>query len=172
MTSFLFIIRKARPDDASDILALYRRVARVPGGLARLEHEIDAAYVNGFVVRAQDAGIELLAIDAEHGLVGEIHASPSPLHVFSHVLTDLTIAVDPIAQGRGVGRRLFEALLDQVRTAHPEILRVELIASASNRRAISLYTSLGFQQEGEMRGRIRTPEGGFEADIPMAWHRS
>ncbi|MCH2097329.1 MAG: GNAT family N-acetyltransferase, partial [Pseudomonadales bacterium] len=71
-----------------------------------------------------------------------------------------------------VGRRLFEALLEQVRTAHPEILRVELIASASNRRAISLYTSLGFEQEGEMRGRIRTPEGGFESDIPMAWHRS
>jgi len=166
------IVRPARLDDAADILALYRRVARVPGGLARLEHEIDAAYVDGFVDRAQDAGIELLAIDAEHGLVGEIHALASPLHAFAHVLSDLTIAVDPIAQGRGVGRRLFEALLAQVRDAHPDILRVELIARESNARAIAFYASLGFEQEGEMRGRIRTPEGAFESDIPMAWHRS
>ena len=172
MMDVLPLLRRARLDDAADILLLYRRVAQVPGGLERLAHEIDEAYVNRFVERAHVCGIEMLAIDPELGLVGEIHASPSPLHVFSHVLTDLTIAVDPIAQGRGVGRRLFEALLEQVRTAHPEILRVELIASASNRRAISLYTSLGFEQEGEMRGRIRTPEGGFEADIPMAWHRS
>lgn len=77
----------------------------------------------------------------------------------------------PEAQGSGVGRRLFEEFLAEVRTNRPEVLRVELIARESNARAIAFYESLGFRREGRMEGRIRNLDGSFEADIPMAWGR-
>lgn len=48
--------------------------------------------------------------------------------MFNHVLSDLTIAVDPEYQGRGLGNRLFQTLLDHVTEERKDILRVELIA--------------------------------------------
>lgn len=34
------------------------------------------------------------------------------------------------------------------------------------------YQTLGFVIEGKMVNRIRSVDGGFEADIPMAWIRA
>jgi putative acetyltransferase len=87
------------------------------------------------------------------------------------VLGNLTVAVSPAAQGRGIGRRLFERLLTEVRLHWPHIQRVELVTQESNQRAQRLYESLGFVREGRMERRIRSPHGGVEADIPMAWLR-
>ena len=53
----------------------------------------------------------------------------------------------------------------------PDITRVELIVRQSNDRALRFYESLGFQREGELRLRIRNPDGSLDADIPMAWIR-
>lgn len=41
-------VRPTSADDQPGVLALYRRVAAVPGGLARLADEVDEAYVAGF----------------------------------------------------------------------------------------------------------------------------
>ena len=49
------------------------------------------------------------------------------------------------------------------------ISRVELIVRESNERALAFYESLGFEREGEMRGRILNADGSLESDIPMAW---
>lgn len=149
--------------------ALYRAVAAVPGGLARLEDEVSRAYVEAFLIAASERGIGFVAFD-ESGLLGEIHCYRAGLFCFSHVMSELTIAVHPRAQGRGVGRALFKSLLQAVE-ASPDIDRVELIARESNRGAIGFYESLGFVQEGEMRGRIRNLDGSVESDIPMAWLR-
>ena len=44
--------------------------------------------------------------------MGEIHATRIGPRQFSHVLTELTIAVHPDIQGRGVGSRRFGALFE------------------------------------------------------------
>lgn len=166
-------VRAAVVDDVPGILALYRRVAAVPGGLARLEHEVSEAYVADFVGKSLANGIVQVAESPSHParIVGEIHAYSPGLYCFSHLLSDLTIAVDPEAQGGGVGRRLFESLLDRVVDERPEIVRVELIARASNCKALRFYESLGFVREGRLVGRIRNVDGSFESDIPMFWAR-
>lgn len=51
------------------------------------------------------------------------------------------------------------------------ILGIELIARESNQRAINFYQTLGFVIEGKMLNRIQSVDGGFEADIAMAWFR-
>jgi putative acetyltransferase len=164
-------IRRSRITDRTALLDLYLRVARVPGGLARLASEIDAAYVDDFLGKALKSGISYVAVTDEDQLAGEIHAYSPGLFCFSHVLGDLTIAVDPETQGMGVGRKLFAALMNDVTSSRPEISRVELIARESNVGAIRFYESLGFAKEGRLRQRIKNPDGSLESDVPMAWTR-
>jgi len=162
--------RFATLNDKYKILALYREVTSRPHGLVREAYEITEEYVDKFLGNSLADGIILVVDDGEGaGLVGEIHTYRPTLIALSHVLEHLTVAVHPSFQRRGVGRALFIAMLDKVRSDHPEILRVELIAKESNHAAISLYKSLGFLEEGRMEKRIKKPDGSFEADILMVW---
>jgi GNAT superfamily N-acetyltransferase len=67
------------------------------------------------------------------------------------------IAVDPAAQGRGVGRAVMEAVLDRARGA----AGARLLQDAFNRASLSLYAALGFAAKeplallsGEPRGQV------------------
>jgi len=169
-----FSIRRTAASDAAAIEQLYRLVAAPPGGLAREPDEISTEYIGQFVRRATTDGLGFLAVSADgaNGLpAGELHCYPPGPRTFGHVLGDLTVAVHPAWQGRGVGRALFKALLDEVIRNRPAVSRIELVARESNDRAIGLYESLGFRREGRLEGRVRRTDGVIEADIPLAWHR-
>lgn len=162
------MIRKAVESDHAGIVALYRAVAATPGGIARRPEEVSDAYVRGFMQEAAQGGLEF--VYEEDGVVlGEIHAASPGIACFAHVLSDLTIAVSPLAQGKGVGRQLFTALLDEVRQHMPAITRVELYARDANKRARALYESLGFVEEGRLRARIIDANGQPETDTIMGW---
>ena len=165
------MIRAATADDAVAIFEVYRRVAAIPGGLARLEGEIDRGYVSNFLHRSLDNGMALVAENGDGRIVGEIHAYSPGIYCFSHVLSELTIAVDPDQQSRGIGRQLFQVLLGRITDERPDVTRVELIARESNIKALRFYESLGFVPEGRLTGRIKNVDGSFESDIPMAWQR-
>ena len=162
-------IRESSTQDLDAVFALYQRVAETPGGLARLVDEISPGYVSGFLERAHESGLSLVSVD-DGRIVGEIHAYSPQLYCFSHVWSELTIAVDPSAQGQGIGRALFVEFMRRV-DARDGLDRVELIARESNQRAIEFYKTLGFRQEGRFEARIRNVDNSVEADIPMAWLR-
>jgi putative acetyltransferase len=162
-----FTIRPATPRDAAAILALHRKVAAVPGGLAREPEEVTADYVAHAMAAAADGGVGLVAVDAKSGLCGELHVERMKVAIFSHVLTDLTVAVDPDWQGRGVGSALFRALIETARTMSPPVGRIELWTGAANLGAQRLYQRLGFRIEGRMIGRGRYSDGHVEDDIVM-----
>lgn len=167
-----FTIVAGKRADTQALITLYRTVAATEGGLARTEAEISEAYVTSLVEKSLATGILLMArLPENQKLIGEIHAYQLGPQVFAHVLSELTIAVDPACQGRGVGKALFTELLRRVSEERPDILRVELIARESNQKAIAFYQKLGFRLEGRFERRIRSVGGGYEADIPMAWQR-
>lgn len=157
-------IRSATLNDAASIGRLYRDVARLSGGIARTEAEITDAYIQGNLTAALSRGLCLLA-EADGVILGEIHAcAPVPAQ-FAHVLSDLTVAVSPQAQGQGVGRCLFLALIERTRRDLPHIRRIELMCREGNHRGIALYESLGFVQEGRLKGRVVLPDGTLEDDL-------
>lgn len=162
-----FSVRRATPEDASAILALHRKVAAKPGGLARQPDEVTADYVAHAMAAAGDGGVNLVAVDADGAVCGELHVERMKVAIFAHVLTDLTVAVDPDWQGRGVGSALFRALIDIARTMTPPVGRIELWTGAANLGAQRLYQRLGFQIEGRMIGRGRYADGHVEDDIVM-----
>ncbi|MGE5509005.1 MAG: N-acetyltransferase family protein [Chitinophagales bacterium] len=93
----------------------------------------------------------------EHVLVAEVDgkvvgvASLSVLGGRRRHVGDLSLAVHEEYQGRGIGRRLMQALLD-VADNYLGLARTELEVVSDNTRAIRLYESLGFQVEGAKRG--------------------
>ncbi|KAH3766240.1 GNAT family N-acetyltransferase [Pelomyxa schiedti] len=174
----MFLVRSATLDDVDAIQQLYKCVARTTkGGIAREEDEIPREYVLNNVTSALTrGGLCLVATRAPSAtttgvsvaqpmtaestadpgwIVGEIHCYRAVPRVFSHVLGDLTVVVHPECQGHGLGRLLFDQVLGRVRSGMPDVMRVELIARESNRRAIGLYESLGFVREGRLERRIR-----------------
>jgi ribosomal protein S18 acetylase RimI-like enzyme len=164
------MIRKAAAGDRAQVLALYKLVATIPDGIARTPAEVTDDYVGGFMQKAAADGVELVWEEGGR-ILGEIHASCPGIAALAHLLTDLTIAVAPGAQGRGVGRGLFQALLDEVTERLPHIHRVELFARVSNERARSLYRSLGFVEEGRLRSRVNNSLGVAGDDTLMGWLR-
>lgn len=163
--------RTADIDDVHRLIKLYKAVAQTEGGIARVEQEISESYVRDFLEKSLSSGIIIVGEnpDDPEELVAEVHAYKAGIKVFDHVLGDLTIVVHPKFQGKKLGRTIFTIFLEEVGRNRPDIGRVELIAREGNLKAIELYQSLGFQIEGRLEMRIKTPEGNYEADIPMGW---
>ena len=129
--------------------------------------EMDLAWVQGFLSRAVANGVSLgLWSDGE--LCGEIHAARAGPRQFDHNLMDLTVAVHPDWQGKGLGARLFEGLFEAATAMSPRIERIELAVREGNLGAIRLYQRLGFVIEGRHPGRVRLPDGRVEMDLTMA----
>jgi ribosomal protein S18 acetylase RimI-like enzyme len=163
----MFTVRRANDSDKHKILELYKKVATIAGGIARTAEEITPPYVQNFMDHSSKTGMELV-IENGDTIIAEMHCYQLSPKVFHHILSELTIVVDPDFHGKGVGKKIFTYLLDHITTQRPDILRVELIARESNQKAIAFYKQLGFKEEGRFEQRIANQEG-FEADIPMAW---
>ena len=163
--------RTAVFEDWQKIKALHLEVARQKTGIARWEHEVTDEYVKSFMNKAMDGGLMIVCEHPEdpEQLIAEVHASKSKLHVFRHLMSDLTIAVHPAFQGKKIGRTIFTIFLEEIALHHPDIGKVQLVTRESNVRALQLYQSLGFKIEGRFEMQIRTPDGNYEADIPMGW---
>jgi ribosomal protein S18 acetylase RimI-like enzyme len=164
-------IRTAELSDVHKIKTLYLRVSESGDGISRKPHEVTDEYITNFVTKSLESGLIIVAdhpTDSEQ-IIGEIHGYTPGIEVFKHILSDLTIAVDPEFQGQKIGRTLFTIFLEEIGLNRPDVGRVELVTRESNHRAIKLYQSLGFQIEGRMEMRIKTKENLYEADIPMGW---
>lgn len=163
--------RTATIEDLDRLLRLYKMVAGIEGGIARLEQEITNDYVLNFLGKSLSNGLIIVGEnpDDANELVAEIHAYKPGIQVFDHVLSELTMVVHPSFQGKKIGRTILTIFLEEVGRNRPEIGRVELIARESNEKAIALYQSMGFLIEGRLEMRIRTTERHYEADIPMGW---
>ena len=167
-----YLLKTATSNDVEGIRELYSAVATVVGGLARTADEISPDHIEQFVRKSVESGIIIIARASGSGeIIGEIHAYALGPKVFSHVLGELTIAVHPDRQGIGIGKAIFTEFMRRVKEERLDILRVELIARESNRKAIEFYEKLGFLIEGRFASRIKSVGGGFEDDIPMAWTR-
>ncbi|MEJ0026967.1 MAG: GNAT family N-acetyltransferase [Rhizomicrobium sp.] len=146
-----FLIAALNADATDKVVALYRAAAG-GGGLARAPDEIDEAYVGKFLEAASRDGIGRAVFARDGTLIGEIHAQRMTPRQFRHVLTDLTVAVHPDWQGKGLGSLLFAQLIAAARETVPPITRIELFAREGNMGAIRPLSAHGLQDRGPVRG--------------------
>lgn len=161
-------IKKGELKHTYELLQIYQKVARLPDGIIRKQTEINEDYIKEFLGCSIENGIVLIGL-SDGKIVGEIHAYTPSLFAFQHILTDLTIVVDPNYQGKGIGRKLFESFLNIVLAEWKHIKRVELYTREHNHRNVRFYESLGFINEGRQRDKIFISESEFNTPIHMVW---
>ena len=159
------LIRQARQDDGPAIAQGEADVTATPGLLNTAPNEIPlTAYQDKIAILTDHPrGLYILAEEGGH-VAAHLLLDPLPLQANNHIVT-LTIVVYPKWQERGVGRALMEhAITWAVRT--PGIEKIELMVRAANERAINLYRSLGFEEEGRIKNRVKLANGYLD-DIAM-----
>ena len=160
-------IRIARADDAAVVAAAERAIACVPGLLASRPDEIDDAVMRATIVELVERGRGCFVVAERAGeIVGHAFLEPLPLAVTAHVVR-VTIAVHEGHQGHGIGRALMNELLRWARES-PAVDKVELQVRSSNARAIGLYRSLGFVEEGRKTRRLKIGPNEYLDDVYMA----
>lgn len=164
-----FAIRSSTMEDIDAVRALYQKITKVPDGIIRRKEEITQEYIGGFLKNSLTDGISLTAFKKNGSIIGEIHAYTPPIFAFQHLLTDLTIMVDPDFHGQGIGRRLFETFLSKVQIEFRHIYRVELFVREHNEKNIRFYKSLGFINEGRQKGKIFMELGLLQTPLHMVW---
>ena len=103
----------------------------------------------------------LFALEDDDQLVGSLGLHPTAIQG----VLSLGMWILPEWRGRGGGRMLIEAALAAVPAdAH----KVELEVFPDNEVAISLYRSLGFEEEGLRRDHHRREDGSLRSALLMA----
>jgi putative acetyltransferase len=156
-------LRSFEPGDAAVVSALMGRIGTFEGTLQL--PDVPVASRIEMLQRPEPTACRLVAVDGENvvGIAG-LHAAHPGLRR-SHVRA-LGIAIAPEWQGRGLGRQLIERLLAWADN-WGHVLRVELHVHEDNERAIALYRSLGFVEEGRHRG-YALKNGRFVDSFSMA----
>ena len=156
-------LRSAEPADAPAISALLGSPGAFEGTLQL--PDVPVASRLEFLQKFDPASCRLVALSG-NAIIGTagLHAAGPGLRR-AHARS-LGIIVAREWQGRGVGRKLMERLLHWA-DHWGGVLRIELWAHADNERAIALYRSLGFVEEGRHRG-YALKDGRFVDSISMA----
>lgn len=156
------MLRLAQPNDLKDVFRIYMHAQNVP-------------YL----------GYDPLPIDAFAPIYAELLAhesffvwdTASTIRGFcrfrrlpgrtAHVAHIGPLAVAPGEQGSDVARDMLSCVIEQLQRSG--VLRIELIVSEDNPRALAFYKKMGFQHEGTMRSAYkRSHENHFVNDLLLA----
>ena len=77
------------------------------------------------------------------------------------------MSLHPEFQGLGIGRAMLESLLEWA-TANPRLEAVRLQVHAKNEKALALYRSVGFQEEGREHDAVKTGDRVYDHVVLMS----
>jgi len=143
------IIRPSETRDLPELTEIYRHA--VLNGTASFEIEPpDEAEMARRRVALLDAGFPYLVAEEDGRIFGYAYAGPyRPRPAYRYTVED-SIYVAPDLQGRGVGRALLSALIDECeRLGFRQMIGV--IGDSSSTGSIALHRSLGFLNAGVVR---------------------
>jgi RimJ/RimL family protein N-acetyltransferase len=115
---------------------------------------------------AEDPAQIVLVAEGDGEVVGLIHFETGARKRQAHV-GELAMNVAPAWREQGIGRCLLDALIAWA-TSHPQIERVGLRALSINSRALHLYTSVGFVEEGRRIQAIKLGPGEYVDEVFMS----
>lgn len=142
----MLTIRPARPGDIPAIAAIYGQSVRTGTASWELEPP-DAAEMLKRFETITGGGYPYLVAEVEGALAGYCYASAYRPRVAYRYTVENSIYVDPARQGRGVGRALMQALIDDcARRGFRQMIAV--IGDSDNLASRKLHAALGFTLVG------------------------
>ena len=108
----------------------------------------------------------LAALDGPR-LVGALTCEREPRQKVRHLAHLIGMMVSDTHRGRGIGRALLADAIARLK-ATPDLAQVTLSVTATNRAAIGLYQSQGFERYGSLPDALRLADGRCLAKDLMA----
>ncbi len=162
-------IRTARPEDAPAILEHVRPifaegefVLSTPDDF-RMTEEKETAWLQA---NRDDPGNLVIVAEYDGRIIGMLNFHSEERKRVRHH-GELGMSVHKAWRDKGVGRALLQTLLAWAEQ-HPVLEKVCLQVFATNTRAIALYTSLGFKEEGRQVRDIKMESGEYVDVFMMA----
>lgn len=162
------LVRMARTPDAPGVLRLHRSVLDEGRYFITMPHEFQVGVSDVVrLIREFDRSKNSLFLVAESAgdVAGFLTIRGGGLQRLRHT-GKLEVMVSAEARGQGIGRALVEAAV-QWACDHTELQKIGLAVFADNERAVKLYESLGFREEGRRVEEYLLEDGRLVDDILM-----
>ena len=157
-------IRAAVEADLPDIATIYGH--ELANSIATFDLEApDLTYWREKLAGRHSGDHLLVAVDEDDDVVGYAYSwsyRPRPAYALTR---ETSIYLDPSVRGKGVGRRLYPALLDAM--ADSGVHTAVALVALPNPGSVALHRAVGFEHVGTMR------EVGYKFDrwIDVAWYQ-
>jgi phosphinothricin acetyltransferase len=143
-------IRDARPEDMAAIQAIYAfYVTRTAGSFEEVPPTVEEMAARLAATRAR--GLPYLVAEDDGEVLGYTYAGPWRSRSAYRYTVEDSIYVAPFVARRGIGRSLLAALIERC-SAMGYRKMIGVIGDSGNQGSIALHRSLGFRQEGVLRG--------------------
>jgi hypothetical protein len=151
-----FVIRPSRDGDAPELAALIDAVAAEGEFIVALPGEPETLEQSARLISIALEGGLSLSLEVDGVVAGNVLVRRRAGKHYSHV-GEVAIVVSNEQRGSGFGRTLMEMAIAWGRAVG--LAKLSLQVFPDNARAIALYRSLGFAEEGLARGEVRMPGG-------------
>jgi ribosomal protein S18 acetylase RimI-like enzyme len=151
-----YVIRPSQDTDAPGLAALIEAVAGEGELIAAVPGEPDTIEQSVRLVSIVLEGGLTLTLEVDGVPAGHVMVQRRAGRHYAHV-GEIAILVSNAERGAGLGRSLMEMAIDWGRAVG--LAKLTLRVFPDNQRAIGLYRSLGFEDEGLVRGEVRMPGG-------------
>ncbi|MEW6592105.1 MAG: ribosomal protein S18-alanine N-acetyltransferase [Candidatus Hadarchaeota archaeon] len=145
----VFLIRDARPEDMSEILAIEYKCFPDPYPLSLL-NRLHATHPDGFLVA--EVGSKVIGY-----LIGAVRWGP-----IGHILA---IGVDPAFRRHGIGSAMVQKMIERFARKGARLVRLE--ARKSNFGAHQFYRRLGFKDRMEVPYYYEDGETALTMEMPL-----
>ncbi|MGE8205191.1 N-acetyltransferase family protein [Heyndrickxia sp. NPDC080065] len=163
-----FIIRKINAEDAEKLLSHTQLVFTQSSFLLTTPEEFTLTLEKErtWIEEQQKLGNLLLAAVHEGEIIGFLNASRSQRKRVSHNCM-FGISIQKDYWNKGIGRKMLEYMIKWAEN-HPQIEKIMLEVFAHNERAIYLYQSVGFIEEGRKKNHVKFEDGTYVDEIIMS----
>jgi ribosomal protein S18 acetylase RimI-like enzyme len=151
-----YLIRPSRDADAPGLASLINAVAAEGELIAAVPGEPDTIEQSSRLVSIVLEGGLTLTLEVDGVPAGNLMVQRRAGRHYAHV-GEIAILVSNAERGAGLGRCLMEMAISWARAVG--LAKLSLRVFPDNQRAIALYRSLGFQDEGLVKGEVRMPSG-------------
>jgi RimJ/RimL family protein N-acetyltransferase len=160
-------IRPAAERDISGLVTLVNALAAEGGNLFIMPIEGAAGIkaLSNHLAQIASSGHERVLLAAMDGEIAGLFTATRNPHPAKRGVAAIGIGVAPWARRRGIARALMNAI--EVWARGEALDRLELTVVASNRAALALYRSLGYDTEGVLRASARI-DGALVDQLMMA----